>query len=169
MESIHKKRNVLAVLFISCAGLAILFLLLRITEGAILAGGAGVILLFLWGEQQRRYRDAMLIYDNPILTVPAAVITRAGGAQETVTKETVVSTFGVLTESEVFKWGRDGVRGTRLGLVEIDRAYISMTFGDGAKTARVKLPHGLPDRAAVAAVKERLLHETGIDAQVVGW
>lgn len=80
-----------------------------------------------------------------------------------------MSTSGILIGSKIYKWGCEGVDGVRLSAIEIDRAKIYLTFGDGAKTMRVELLHGMADEQAVMDVKQRLWHETGIIARISGW
>ena len=81
----------------------------------------------------------------------------------------MVSTFGVLIGSRIYKWGCDGVQGVRLRSIRIDRERMSLCFGDGEKAARIELLHGIPDLKTVMEVKQKLKHETGIEASVSGW
>ena len=71
--------------------------------------------------------------------------------------------------SKIYKWGRTGVDGVRLNTVDIDRTRIYLTFGDGTKTIRIELLHGMADEQAMKEVKERLWRETGVKAIISGW
>ena len=113
--------------------------------------------------------DANLIWDNRILVVPSVVVSISGGNEETDACETVVSTFGILIGSKIYKWGCDGVRGVRLNAIEINRTRIYLTFGDGVETIRVELLHGMVDEQAVMEVKQKLWRETGAESVVSGW
>lgn len=59
--------------------------------------------------------------------------------------------------------------GVRLRTIEIDRARIYLTFGDGGETMRVELLHGITDEQAVMDVKQKLWRETGVTAVIHGW
>lgn len=138
-------------------------------ETAFAFGAASITLLMLLVRQSRLLYDAALIWGNRILTVPAAVITTAGSKEEREIEETVVSTFGILMGSRIYKWGCDGVGGVRLSAIEIDRVIIYLTFGNDVESTRVEVLHGLLDEQAMMDVKERLWRETGVTARISGW
>lgn len=169
MKEITKRRNTLAALLTAGLALTAWFLFRRIPEGTLACGTASAALLVLLMMQSRRLHDARLLLDNRILTVPSAVISRPESGGTTELAETVVSTFGVLTGGRVYLWGCDGVRGTRLRAVGIDRSRISMTLGGANQSLRIELPHGLADKQAVLEICQTLEHETGIKAAVSGW
>jgi hypothetical protein len=169
MKEIIKRRNTLAVLLTVSLALTACFLLRRILEGALVCGAGSAVLLALLMIQLRRLHDAKLLLDNRILTVPSAVISRPESGRTTELTETVVSTFGVLAGGRVYLWGCDGVRGTRLRAVGIDRGRISLTLGGANQTLCIVLPHGLADKQAVLEICRTLEHETGVRAAVSGW
>jgi|LSQX01.2.fsa_nt_gb hypothetical protein len=169
MKSIRKKRNALAAAFILCALLTASLCVMKLWEAGAVAGAFTATLLYLLSKQQRRFHQAELICDNPILQVPSAIITRGEEAQEAQAEETIVSTFGVLIGNEVWAWGYDGAYSIRLGGVKIDRLHILLSFGDGEKTMQVRLLHGLSEQEEVCAVSDRLRYETGVTAEIVGW
>lgn len=169
MNAIRKRRNGYAVLFAACTCAVVWFVVKQMTEVAFILGGLDMSLLILLVRQNRLLYDASLIWDNRILAVPSAVIYTSGGKGKRCAEETVVSTFGTLIGSSVYKWGCDGVRGVRLNAVEIDRARVYLTFGDEAHTMRVELLHGMVDEQAMLEVKQKLRRETGVTATVAGW
>jgi hypothetical protein len=110
-----------------------------------------------------------LIWDNPILMVPLAVVSTENGIERRVAEQTVFSVFGILIGNKIYKWGTDGINGVRLSSVVIEKAHMQLTFGDDTKTMWVRLLHGMVDEQEVFEVKERLWRETGLTARVSGW
>jgi hypothetical protein len=136
---------------------------------ALVFGAASMAMLTLLVRQSRLLYYARLIWDNRILVVPSAVISIWDSKGKRDMEETVVSTFGILIGSKIYKWGCEGVYGVRLSAIEIDRTRIYLAFGDGAETMRVELLHGMADEHAVMDVKQRLWCETGVTAKISGW
>lgn len=169
MKAIRQWRNILALLFAANILLTGYFALRRVPEAAVAFGAACAAALVCLVRQRGRLNDARLIYDNRIFSVPAAVITTSFCANEKILEETVVSTFGLLLGSKVFKWGCDGVTGSRLKNIEIDRERVRLSFGSGDEALCIELLHGLTDRKAVMEVTQKLWHETGIQASISGW
>jgi hypothetical protein len=169
MRAIRKWRSGYAVLFAVGVFLTACFAVKLMTKTMFVFGAASIALLMLLVRQSRLLYDANLIWENRILAVPSAVISISGGKGKRGAEETVVSTFGILIGSKIYKWGCDGVHGVRLSAIEIDRARIYLTFGDGAETMQVELLHGMDDEQAVMDVKQRLWHETGVAARISGW
>jgi hypothetical protein len=85
------------------------------------------------------------------------------------TGETVVSTFGILMGSKIYRWGLDGVHGVRLQAAQIDTERMYLAFGDAVQTMKVELLHGMTQKQAVLDVAQKLLHETGVRADITGW
>lgn len=169
MKEIAKRRNTLAVALTAGLALTAWFLVRRSPEGALVCGAGSAALLVLLVIQFRRLHDARLLCDNRILTVPSAVISEPESGKTTELAETVVSTFGVLTGDRVYLWGCDGVLGTRLRAVGIDRNRISLTLGGTNQSLRIELPHGMADKQEVLEICRTLEHETGVKAAVSGW
>jgi hypothetical protein len=113
--------------------------------------------------------NATLIWDNRILAVPSALISTTSRQIKKDVKETVVSTFGILIGSKIYRWGLDGVHGVRLHAAQIDTERMYLTFGDAAENMRVELLHGMTQKQAVQDVAKKLLHETGVTADITGW
>lgn len=61
------------------------------------------------------------------------------------------------------------MHGVRLRTVLIDQERMHLTFGDAAQTMRLELLHGLTQKRAVLDTTQKLLHETGVAADIVGW
>jgi hypothetical protein len=152
------------------AGLRTVFPALLPSSGAVFAFGAiSLISLLLLVRQSRLLYGATLIWDNRILAVPSALISMPGRQMKKDTEETVVSTFGILIGSEIYRWGLDGVHGVRLHTAHIDQERMYLTFGDAAQTMRVELLHGMTQKQAVLDAAQKLLHETGVTADITGW
>lgn len=169
MKAIRKRRNGYAVLFAMGVFLTAWFSVKLMTETVFVFGTVSIALLMLFVRQSCLLNEANLIWDNRILTVPSAVISMSGGKEKKDVDETVVSTFGILIGTKIYKWGMDGVRGVRLNAIEIDRSRIYLTFGDGVVTLQVELLHGMDNEQEVADVKQKLWRETGLESIVSGW
>lgn len=169
MKAIIRKRNGYSALLAVCVLLTAYFFVKLITMTAFIFAVVSMALLMLLIKQNRLVFDARLIWNNHILVVPSAVIYLPDDKERKNTEETIVSTFGILTGSKIYKWGSDGVHGMRLCAIKIDQAWIYLTFGNGAKTIRVELLHGLVDEQTVLAVKQRFWRETGVVAVISGW
>lgn len=169
MKAIQKRCKCYAVLFAIGAFLTAWFAVKLMMEPALLFGAASITLFMLLVRQSRLLYNANLVLDNRILAVPSAVIYVLGGKEKKEVEETIVSTFGILIGSKIYKWGCDGVHGVRLRTIKIDQVRIHLTFGDGAETMRVELLHGMDNEQEVMDVKQRLWRETGVKAIINGW
>ena len=83
--------------------------------------------------------------------------------------QTVVSTFGILIGSEIYRWGLDGIYGVRLHTAHINEERMYLTFGDAAQTMKVELLHRMTGKQAVLDTAQKLLHETGVTVDITGW
>jgi hypothetical protein len=169
VKAIRNLRNIYALLFGINILLTAWFIIKSIPNGTVVFGASGIVMLVCLCIQNNRLSVATLIRDNSILSVPSAMLSTANGKGKISVEETVVSTFGILVGSKIYKWGCDGVYGVRLKAIEIDRARIYLTFGDGAETMQVELLHGMGNEQEVMDVKQRLLRETGVKAIISGW
>ncbi|MGI6451113.1 MAG: hypothetical protein ACOX3R_12880 [Desulfitobacteriia bacterium] len=170
MKSIRKRRNAYALLLAGSICLAVWLGATFRLEAVFAFGAISVIFLSLLVRQSRLLYDATLIWDNRILTVPSALISMPDRQLKKDTEEeTVVSTFGILIGSEIYRWGLDGVHGVRLHTAHIDQEWMYLTFGDVAQTMRVDLQHGMTQKQAVLDAAQKLLRETGVTADITGW
>ena len=169
MKLILKRRNWYALLFAASICLAVWHGTAFMSEAVFAFGAVGLISLLLLVRQSRLLNDAMLIWDNRILEVPSALISMPGRQMKKNNEETVVSTFGILIGSEIYRWGLDGVHGVRLHTAQIDKERMYLTFGDAAQTMRVELLHGMTQKQAALDAAQKLLHETGVTADITGW
>lgn len=169
MKLIRKRRNRYALSLAASICLAVWLGVTSMLEVVFALGAISLISLLLLVRQSRLLYDATLIWDNRILAVPSALISMAGCQMKKDTEETVVSTFGILTGSEIYRWGLDGVHGVRLHTAHIDQERMYLTFGDAAKTMRVELLHGMTQKQALLDAAQKLLHETGVTADITGW
>ncbi len=169
MKSIRRRRNAYALLLALSLLSALWLGMVPALPPALAAGALSLASLLLLLRQGRRLHDARLIWDNRILAVPSALVSiperQAGGGAE----ETVVSTFGILIGSEIYRWGLDGVDGARLRAARIDRQEMQLSFGDAAQTMRLALPHGIRDAARLKEITRKIWHETGVQAELAGW
>ena len=81
----------------------------------------------------------------------------------------MVSTFGMIIGSRIYRWGLDGVHGVRLSAVQIDKERMYLIFGDKDHTMRVELLHGMLHKQTVVEAAKKLWHETGIRAEISDW
>ena len=169
MKLIRKRRNGYALMFAASICLAVWLGATFMLEVVFALGAISLISLMLLVREGRRLYDATLIWDNRILAVPSALISMPGRQMKKDTEETVVSTFGVLIGSRIYRWGLDGVHGVRLSAVQIDKARMYLTFGNKDQTMRVELLHGMTQKQALLDAAQKLLHETGVTADITGW
>ncbi len=169
MKLIRKRRNGYALLFAASICLAVWLGMAFMLEALFTFGAISLISLLLLVRQSRLLYDATLIWDNRILAVPSALVSMPGRQMKKDTEETVVSTFGILIGSEIYRWGLDGVHGVRLHTAHIDQERMYLTFGDAAHTMRVELLHGMTQKQAVLDAAQKLFRETGVTADITGW
>ena len=137
MKLIRKRRNGYALLLAASICLTVWFGKAFMLEAVFAFGAISLISLLLLVRQSRLLYDAKLIWDNRILAVPSALISMPGHPMKKDTGKTVVSTFGILMGSKIYRWGLDGVHGVRLHTAHIDKERLYLTFGDAAQTMRV--------------------------------
>ena len=169
MKLIRKRRNGYALLFAASICLVVWLGMAFILEAVFVFGSISLISLVLLMRQSRLLYDATLIWDNRILAVPSALISMPGRQMKKDTEETVVSTFGILIGSEIYRWGLDGIHGVRLHTAHIDQERMYLIFGDKDQTMRVDLLHGMTQKQAVLDAAQKLLRETGVTADITGW
>ncbi len=169
MKLIRKRRDRYALLFATSICLAVWLGATFMLEAVLAFGAISVISLLLLVRQSLLLNDATLIWDNRILAVPSALISMPGHQMKKDKEEIAVSTFGILIGSEIYRWGLDGVHGVRLHTAQIDKERMHLTFGDAAQTMRVELLHGMTQKQAVLDAAQKLLHETGVTADIIGW
>ncbi|MGI6704893.1 MAG: hypothetical protein ACOX6S_01060 [Clostridia bacterium] len=169
MKTIRKRRNEYALLFTASICLSLWLGMAFMFEAVFVFGAISLISLLLLVRQNRLLYDATLILDNRILVVPSALISMPGHQMKKDTEETVISTFGILIGSEIYRWGLDGVHGVRLHTVHIDQERIYLTFGDANQIMRVDLLHGMTQKQAILNFAQKLWYETGVTADITGW
>lgn len=169
MKTIKDRRNIYAALFTATILLAVLLIAVQKIAVAIICGALAALALILLYRQNRLLGAAMLIFDSSILTVPSCVVISENISNQKQSDETIVSTFGLLLGSKVYKWGCEGVYGVRLRKVQIDKEHICLSFGDDGEMQHVELLHGLPDKQSVTEITQKLWRETGIQAEINNW
>ncbi len=148
--------------------LATLFLVARkpgLAAACVVCAVAGLVFLF---RQSRLAYWAALIYENRLLVIPTAIVTRSNGAARQ-TEETVVSTFGLLLGNKIYLWGRYRAKGPRLREAAVDKTHLCLRFGVGDETQCARLLHGMTDRQDIKAFAEKMKFETGVKASIDGW
>lgn len=169
MKLIRKRRNGYVLLFTASISLVVWLGVTFMLEVVFAFGAISLISLLLLVRQSRLLYDATLIWDNRILAVPSALISTPGPQMKKDAEETVVSTFGILIGSEIYRWGLDGVHGVRLHTADIDQERMYLTFGDKDQTMRVELLHGMLHKQTVVEAAQKLWHETGVEAEISDW
>ena len=89
--------------------------------------------------------------------MPSALISIPSHQIKKDVEETVISTFGILIGSKIYRWGLDGVDGVRLHTAQINQEWMILTFGDVAQTMRAELLHGMTQKQAVLDAVQKLL------------
>ncbi|NLV64198.1 MAG: hypothetical protein GXY12_12575 [Clostridiaceae bacterium] len=169
MKPILKRRNGYALSFAVSICLAVWLGVKLMLEAVFVFGAISLISLLLLVRESRLLYDATLIWDNRIIAVPSALISIPGCQIKKDVVETVVSTFGILIGSEIYRWGLGGIHGVRLRSAHIDQERMYLTFGDAAQTMRVELLHGMTKKQMVLEAAQKMLHETGVMADITGW
>ncbi len=169
MKSIRRWRNGYALLFIAGICLTVWLGTAWMLQAGFAFGAISIISLLLLVRQSRLLYDATLIWDNRIIAVPSALVSMPGRQMKKNTEETIVSTFGILIGSKIYRWGLDGVDGVRLHTAQINQEWMILTFGDVAQTMRAELLHGMTQKQAVLDAVQKLLRETGVTADITGW
>ena len=169
MKLIRNRRNAYALLLAVSILLAVWIGSRFLLEAAFALGAISAIILMLLVRQSLLLYDATLICDNQILAVPSAIISMSGCQSKKDTTETIVSTFGILIGYKLYRWGLNGVNGTRLYAASIDQERMHLTFGNTASTIKAELLHGMTKKQEVLDTAQKLLYETGITAEIIDW
>ena len=127
-----------------------------------------VLLIGLSIQQSQLLQSARLIWDNRIWVVPVTRLDQGSGSAFLV-EETVLSTFGLLSASQIYEWGRRGRWGTRLRTMEIDPTNMRLSFGNRRSWILLEFQHGIETGQGVLEVAEKLRRETGVAATIRGW
>ena len=170
MKAIRKRHTCFVLIFVASLCLAVwVGANTAQTVFVIGAGAISAVSLILLVRQNRLLHSAILIWDNRIIVVPSALITTKEGREELNSEEIVVSTFGILIGSKVYRWGTDGIHGVKLHSALIDMEHLCLTFGDAAQTMQIELLHGIRQKESMLDAAQKLLHETGVKASITGW
>lgn len=169
LQSFRRQRNCYALLFMFGIAGALGTAFWQIPKAVVAFGVVSTIALVFLVRKNRLLHDAALIWDNRILAVPSAFFSASNAEKQNRLEETVISTFGALIGTKIYRWGLDGVHGVRLSGIEIDRQRIILTFGDAARTMRIELLHGMTEPKEILSVKQKFNHETGITASINDW
>lgn len=169
MKLIRKRRNGFVIMFLANFCFAMLLSFVYKEEMVFLFGTISLISLLFLVRQNRLLYDASLIWENRILVVPSISPNLSGRQIQKDTEETVVSTFGILLGKQIYRWGLDGIHGIRLQTTLIDKKRIYLTFGDAAQIMRLEMLHGMSQKKEVIITAQKLLYETGVQADIIGW
>lgn len=125
---------------------------------------ATLFLLAFLIRSNRRLKTARLIIENQILHIQPAKI-ESGICGETDTTlhiggiEVFISCFGILLDSKVIKFNRDGIR---LKAVEIGREFICLSYGTDQHTQKTRILHEPIASQELQNIVERFRYETGV-------
>lgn len=169
MKVIKRRRSIYAVFSSVAVFLTVMFIAIEKPAAAIALAAVSALSLIIFSRESRMLYCARLICDNRILTLPSAVVTIEKCAGERMRENTVVSTFGMMVGTKVFKWGCDGIHGVRLQNVRMDREHIRLTFGVNDKKQSAVLLHGMTDRESVQEIARKIFRETGVKPEVSDW
>lgn len=169
MKLIRKRRNGFVIMFLANFCFAMLLSFVYKEEMVFLFGTISLISLLFLVRQNRLLYDASLIWENRILVVPSIAPNLSGRQIQKDTEETVVSTFGILLGKQIYRWGLDGIHGIRLQTTLIDKERIYLTLGDAAQIMRLEMLHGMSQKKEVIITAQKLLYETGVQADIIGW
>ena len=169
MKLIRKRRNGFVKMFLANFCFAMLLSFVYKEEMVFLFGTISLISLLFLVRQNRLLYDASLIWENRILVVPSIAPNLSGRQIQKDTEETVVSTFGILLGKQIYRWGLDGIHGIRLQTTLIDKERIYLTFEDAAQIMRLEMLHGMSQKKEVIITAQKLLYETGVQADIIGW
>lgn len=169
MKLIRKRRNEYALLFAIAVCLAVWPGMVFMSETVFVFAAVSLISLLLLLRENRCLYDATLIWDNRIIVVPFALISIPNRQMIKDIEETVVSTFGILIGSKIYRWGLNGIYGVQLHTAQINQERMCLTFGDAEHTMKVELLHGLTNKEAILDFARKLFHETGVTADITGW
>jgi len=169
MKLIRKRRNGFVIMFLANFCFAMLLSFVYKEEMVFLFGTISLISLLFLVRQNRLLYDASLIWENRILVVPSIAPNLSDRQIQKDTEETVVSTFGILLGKQIYRWGLDGIHGIRLQTTLIDKERIYLTFGDAAQIMRLEMLHGMSQKKEVIITAQKLLYETGVQADIIGW
>lgn len=169
MKLIRKRRNGFVIMFLANFCFAMLLSFVYKEEMVFLFGTISLISLLFLVRQNRLLYDASLIWENRILVVPSIAPNLSDRQIQKDTEETVVSTFGILLGKQIYRWGLDGIHGIRLQTTLIDKERIYLTFGDAAQIMRLEMLHGMSQKKEVIITAQKLLYETGVQADIIRW
>lgn len=153
------------------AGAACLLLLclivLRQYLPAGVAAGVAIIGIAVFVRGIQLYASAKLVIDNRIIGICPATISASGDSAASARQviECVLSPFGLLVGSNVYKFGRDGIR---LYAIDIGDSCISVDFGSEAQRWTAMLLHEPLSHEEVARLVKKTAYETGITPSLSG-
>ncbi|NLO09948.1 MAG: hypothetical protein GX129_08815 [Clostridiales bacterium] len=175
MKTIRKRQLIYAGL----ASLSVLIGILLLVSGGVWSDIHGRILLSsvlivglvpmaLMAYETRKYRDARLITDNPIMHYKTAVISNisveAPMQQQTKHDEIIVSYFGILLNDKTIVFNQKGIR---LKAVQIGEGFISLTYGTPTWAQIIRLLCPVIDPDAMDKISEKFRYETGINPSLI--
>lgn len=167
MKLIRKRMEYTVLIVIIALIATIYFVVSAKMIGIITCGAVTVIFTIVLGTIHFTYRDAKLIYDNQILIIPQTTISFTQEGEGKTVTETIISTFGVMTDNKIITWGKDGRNGINVREITLDQKYITIFFGYKEQKSWIKLLHGLTDPQKIEEVKNKLLYETGVKIKAV--
>ncbi len=115
-----------------------------------------LIVFTLFLSEYRNYRYALLIVENKIFDIQAAV----DDCFSNNSIEFIISCFGILVGTKIIRFNVEGIQ---LKEVVISNKVISITYEKDNKRRNIKLLHGIAEKAKVKEISEKFQFETGIN------
>lgn len=161
MKEIRRSLSLYALLFFLSIFLS--FLLSRLSWQGLLRvfSLASAIFFCLLVRQYYKLRRTQLIYDNPIVHLPLALLFEADKEEGLALEEVLLSTFGLVVGGRIYFWG---LKGSRLISAFIDSKTLAFTFGRAGELRSIEILHNLKDENLKTLV-DKLYHETGVRAK----
>ena len=123
-----------------------------------------VFLVGLFIRQSQKLQTAKLIWDNRILVIPGAFLTKC--SNQCSGRGGVVNFW--YTDWAIYEWGRRGLWGTRLQTMDVDQKKMRLSFGNERQTMWFEFEHGIETKQKILEVVQTLWRETGVEATIQG-
>jgi len=123
-----------------------------------------VVLAVTTIREYKKIKMARLIVENQILYICPAMIDGFNNNKKEATSplqviEVFISCFGILFDWRIIRFNQNGIH---LKAVEIERDFISITYGTDKRTKSVRLLHAAIDSRELECIVHKFRYETGI-------
>ena len=123
-----------------------------------------VVLAVTTIREYKKLKIARLIVENQILYICPAMIDGFNKNKKEATSsleviEVFISCFGILLDWRIIKFNQNGIH---LKAVEIERDFISITYGTDKRTKSIRLLHAAIESRELECIVQKFRYETGI-------